>query len=49
MILEETPDRVKVIENPLAKAEPMVLKTSEIVERAEVARRRSCPRACSTS
>ena len=25
MILEETPERIKVIENPLAKAEPVVL------------------------
>jgi putative heme-binding domain-containing protein len=33
LILEETADRVKVIENPLAKAEPVVLKKSDIVAR----------------
>ena len=33
LILEETADTVKVIENPLAKAEPVVLKKSEIEER----------------
>src|SRR5262249_6532201 len=33
LILEETADRVKVIENPLAKAEPVVLKKSDIVSR----------------
>ncbi len=33
MILEETPDAYKVIENPLAKAAPIVLKKSEVVER----------------
>jgi putative heme-binding domain-containing protein len=33
LILEETPELVKVIENPLAKAEPVVLKKSEITER----------------
>lgn len=33
LILEETADTVKVIENPLAKAEPVVLKKSEIDER----------------
>ena len=35
LVLEETPEEVKVIENPLAKAEPVVLKKSEIVERAK--------------
>ncbi|HET6882375.1 MAG TPA: discoidin domain-containing protein, partial [Pirellulales bacterium] len=33
LVLEETPDIVKVIENPLAKAEPVVIKKSEIEER----------------
>jgi putative heme-binding domain-containing protein len=33
LILEETPEIVKVIENPLAKAEPIVLKKSDIAER----------------
>jgi putative heme-binding domain-containing protein len=35
LILEETPDVVKVIENPLAKAEPVVLKKSQIAERSK--------------
>jgi putative heme-binding domain-containing protein len=33
MILEETPEMVRIIENPLAKAEPLVLKKSQIVQR----------------
>ena len=33
LVLEETKDLVKVIENPLAKAEPVVLKKSEIDQR----------------
>jgi putative heme-binding domain-containing protein len=33
LILEETPETVKVIENPLAKAEPLVLKKADIAER----------------
>src|SRR5260370_23510216 len=33
IILEETPDMVKIIENPLAKAEPLILKASDIDER----------------
>jgi putative heme-binding domain-containing protein len=33
LILSETPDEVKVIENPLAKSEPVVLKKSDIAER----------------
>jgi putative heme-binding domain-containing protein len=33
LILEETPDAVKVIENPLMKAEPVVLKKTDILER----------------
>jgi putative heme-binding domain-containing protein len=33
LILEETPQAVKVIENPLAKAEPVLLKKSDIANR----------------
>jgi putative heme-binding domain-containing protein len=33
LILEETPETVKVIENPLVKAEPVVLKKADIAER----------------
>jgi putative heme-binding domain-containing protein len=33
LVLEETPEVVKVIENPLVKAEPIVLKKSDIAER----------------
>jgi putative heme-binding domain-containing protein len=33
IILEETPDQVKVIENPLLKAEPLILKVADIDER----------------
>jgi putative heme-binding domain-containing protein len=36
MILEETPQAVKVIENPLAKTQAVVLKPSEIVERKKL-------------
>ena len=35
LILEETPDTVKVIENPLAKATPLVLKKSDIADRTK--------------
>src|SRR5262249_51665543 len=35
LVLEETPDRVKIIENPLAKTQPIELKKSEIAERAK--------------
>ncbi|HEX7376409.1 MAG TPA: PVC-type heme-binding CxxCH protein [Pirellulales bacterium] len=35
LILAETADMVKVIENPLAKAEPVVIKKSDIEERAK--------------
>jgi putative heme-binding domain-containing protein len=35
LILQETPEEVKVIENPLAKALPVVLKKSEIEERVK--------------
>jgi putative heme-binding domain-containing protein len=33
LVLEETPEAVKVIENPLAKSQPVVLKRSQIVDR----------------
>jgi putative heme-binding domain-containing protein len=33
LVLKETPDAVRVVENPLEKSEPIVLKPSEIVER----------------
>jgi putative heme-binding domain-containing protein len=36
IILEETPQAVKVIENPLIKAEPITLKVSEIESRQKV-------------
>jgi putative heme-binding domain-containing protein len=36
LVLQETADTVKVIENPLAKTEPVVLKRSDIVERKRV-------------
>jgi putative heme-binding domain-containing protein len=32
LVLEETPDTVKLIENPLAKSEPIVLKKTQIAE-----------------
>jgi putative heme-binding domain-containing protein len=35
LILEETADLLKVIENPLAKADPVVLKKSDIASRAK--------------
>ncbi|WP_406694003.1 PVC-type heme-binding CxxCH protein [Singulisphaera sp. Ch08] len=35
LILEETPNQLKLIENPLAKTAPVVLKPSEIAERAK--------------
>lgn len=37
LILEETPDKLKVIENPLVKAEPIEIKKSEIDERVKSA------------
>jgi putative heme-binding domain-containing protein len=37
LILEETPATVKVIENPLAKAEPVILKRTDIAERKKSA------------
>jgi putative heme-binding domain-containing protein len=33
MILEETPQMVKIIENPLAKAEPIILKPADIADK----------------
>jgi len=33
LVVAQTPEEVKVLENPLAKAEPVVLKTSQIAER----------------
>jgi len=35
MILEETADTVKIVENPMAKSPPVVLKKSEIADRAK--------------
>jgi putative heme-binding domain-containing protein len=35
LVLEETADTVKVIENPLARTQPVILKKAEIVERAK--------------
>jgi putative heme-binding domain-containing protein len=37
LILEETPEMVKIIENPLAKSEPVILKKSDIAERKKSA------------
>jgi putative heme-binding domain-containing protein len=37
LVVEETPDRVKVLENPLAKADPVVIKKSDISERKKAA------------
>jgi putative heme-binding domain-containing protein len=36
LVLEETGDRVKLIENPLAKAEPLTLKKSDIAEQKKL-------------
>ncbi len=36
IILEETPQMVKIIENPLVKAEPLILKASDIDNRRKV-------------
>jgi len=33
LILEETPDAYKVIENPLAKAEPVIIKKADVDEK----------------
>jgi putative heme-binding domain-containing protein len=33
LVVEETPERVKVLENPLTKADPVVIKKSDISER----------------
>src|SRR5207253_7469541 len=37
LVLEETADTVKVIENPLVKAEPVLLQKSEIAAREKAA------------
>jgi putative heme-binding domain-containing protein len=37
LVTEETPDTVKVVENPLVKADPILLKKSDIAERAKSA------------
>ena len=34
MVVEETPEVVKLVENPLVKTEPVVIRKSEIEERA---------------
>ena len=36
LVLSETPQVVKVIENPLVRAEPLEIKVSEIAERKKV-------------
>jgi putative heme-binding domain-containing protein len=36
LVLKETKDSVKLIENPLAKAEPVILKTADIVDRKKL-------------
>jgi putative heme-binding domain-containing protein len=33
LVLEETPETIKIVENPLAKAEPTVLRRGDVVER----------------
>jgi putative heme-binding domain-containing protein len=33
LVLEETPDTIKIIENPLAKAEPTIVRRGDVVER----------------
>ena len=35
LIVEETPDTVKIMENPLAKCDPTILKKSDIEERTK--------------
>jgi putative heme-binding domain-containing protein len=35
LVLEETPEAVKVVENPLAKSEPLVISTDQIEQRAK--------------
>ena len=35
LVLEDSPERIKLIENPLTKADPVVLKPSEVVDRAK--------------
>ena len=48
LVVEDTPERIKVIENPLAKAEPVVLKPSQVVDRAK-SPNSIMPKGCSTS
>jgi putative heme-binding domain-containing protein len=36
LVLDETKDTVKLIENPLAKAEPILLKKADIVDRKKL-------------
>jgi hypothetical protein len=33
LVLEETPDMIKIIENPLAKTEPIMIRRGDVVER----------------
>ena len=35
LVVEETPDVIKLVENPLVKADPIVIKRGDIVERAK--------------
>ena len=35
MVLEETPQRVKVIENPLARSAPVILEIADIEDRSK--------------
>lgn len=35
LVLEETPDVIKIIENPLLKAEPLVIKRGSVIERTK--------------
>src|SRR5690606_17920121 len=37
MVLQETPEAIRVIENPLAKAEPLTIPRGDIVERVKSA------------
>lgn len=35
LVLEETPDVIKIVENPLVKAEPIVIKRGSVIERTK--------------
>ena len=35
LVVEETPDVIKIVENPLVKAEPIVIKRGDVVERTK--------------